>query len=115
MQPRSGVHYLKDLVEALERIDRYTKSMTFQVFSKDERTIDAVIRNIIVIGEAVNKIPETVIDSNPEIPWSSIRGLRNLVVHEYLNIDLSILWETIQQDLIVLLPEMARLKSERTG
>ena len=115
MQPRSGVHYLKDLVEALERIDRYTKSMTFHVFSKDERTIDAVIRNIIVIGEAVNKMPETVIDSNPEIPWNNIRGLRNLVVHEYFNIDLSILWETIQQDLIVLLPEMARLKSERTG
>ncbi len=112
MSSRSEEHYLEDLIDACERIIRYTAEMTFGDFTEDSRTIDAVLRNIIVIGEVVNRLPTALIEENPGIPWHSMRGLRNFVVHEYRHIDISKLWETVQSDIHSILPELNRLSTD---
>ena len=102
MHSRSWIQLLNDLIDAIERIVSYTDGMTPEAFAEDQKTIDAVVRNLTVIGEAANRIPQNVIEENPFIPWSQMRGLRNLIVHEYFRIDPAILWVTIQNDLIPL-------------
>jgi uncharacterized protein with HEPN domain len=73
--------------------------MTFEQLVQDRRTIDAVVRNLIVISEAAGHIPEEVRASTPEIPWDDMRALRNFVVHEYFGVSEKVLWETVRQDL----------------
>jgi uncharacterized protein with HEPN domain len=73
--------------------------MTYVSFNQDKRTIDAVIRNLEIIGEAANFIPAQVQDQFPDLPWNKMRGIRNILAHEYFGISISIIWQTIQQDL----------------
>ena len=73
--------------------------MDFNSFVSDRRTVDAVIRNLIIIGEAALHIPEDVCQKYPEIPWFEMRGMRNFVVHEYFGVSDKILWDTIRIDL----------------
>ena len=78
--------------------------MTLNAFRADDRTVDAVVRNLIVLGEASRHIPEDVEQRHPEVPWDRMRGIRNVVVHEYFGVDAEILWETARHDLPPLLP-----------
>lgn len=78
--------------------------MTFDGFSADERTIDAVERNIEIIGEAARHIPEVIQARYPSVPWAQMRGMRNVLIHDYPAVSLSILWETTTQNLPPLIP-----------
>jgi hypothetical protein len=73
--------------------------MDFERFRQDQKTIDAVIRNLEIIGEAANFIPKSVQEYLPGIPWSKMRGIRNVIAHEYFGVSLAIIWQTIQSDL----------------
>jgi len=88
--------YLDDVLLALEKIESYTKTMTKEEFMKDEKTIDAVIRNFTVLGEAVKNIPSSVRNEHRGIPWRSIAGMRDKLVHEYFGIRYDIIWKTIR-------------------
>jgi uncharacterized protein with HEPN domain len=77
--------------------------MTYEAFTADRKTVDAVIRNLIVIGEAAGRVPDDVALVNPEIPWKDMRDMRNLVIHEYFGVSDKILWDTLQRDLTPLL------------
>lgn len=112
MQSRRWDLYLNDMIEAIERIIRYTRDLIDSEFRSDQKTIDAVIRNVIVLGEAVKKVPDSIIHEHPEVPWHKMQGLRNLIVHEYFSIDLSMLWETIRNDLPPLLPHLRQIESD---
>ena len=87
------------MLEGIAKIERYTKGLSHTHFHEDEKTIDAVVRNLIVIGEAARLVPDEIAEQHPEIAWKKMRGLRNLAVHEYFGVDADILWETIQHDL----------------
>ena len=100
---------LQDITEAIAKIDRYTRGMPADAFRADEKTVDAVVRNLVVIGEASRHIPEDVEQHHPEIPWDKMRGIRNVVVHEYFGVDAEILWETARHDLPPLRPLLERL------
>ncbi|MDP2209658.1 MAG: DUF86 domain-containing protein [Bacteroidota bacterium] len=65
----------------------------------DDKTIDAVIRNFEIIGEAANQVPESIQEKYPEIEWYKIIGLRNRIIHEYFGVDTEILWKIIEKDL----------------
>ena len=78
-------------------------------FAADERTIDAVVRNLIVIGEAAGHVPEDVVAASPQIPWARMRGMRDLAVHEYFGIDVNVLWDTVTVNLPALLPLLREL------
>ncbi|MEK6681063.1 MAG: DUF86 domain-containing protein [Nitrospirota bacterium] len=91
--------YLNDILESITDIEDFTKGMIFDVFSKDRKTIKAVVRSLEVIGEAGNKIPDNIQKRYSEIPWTEIVGMRNRLIHEYFGVDIDIVWETIKEDL----------------
>jgi len=99
MSSRGVKLYLADILEAIEKIGRYTRGTSFKDFAKDEKTVDAVVRNLVIIGEAAARIPDDYRSANPEVPWQEIVGMRNKVVHEYFGVDEEILWKTIAEDL----------------
>ncbi len=99
MPPRTWLIRVSDMLDAIAKIYRYTGGMTFEEFSSDEKTIDAVVRNLGVIGEAARYIPDSVRNGYPEIPWSAIVGMRNFVIHQYSGVSLTTVWATLKDDL----------------
>ena len=95
MSKREPVLLLQDIRESIEKIKLYTEGMTFEQFDNDNKTIDAVIRNFEIIGEAANRIPDEIKDKYDEVNWHKIRGFRNRIVHDYMGVDLEIIWEII--------------------
>ena len=85
--------YLEDLLNAMTRILEYIDGYTFTTFKKDYKTVDAVIRNFEIIGEASKNIPRELKEKYPEVPWSEMYLLRNKVSHEYFGIDYEIIWD----------------------
>ena len=96
MSNRSDKLLLYDMVEAVEKIIRYTAGYTQALFDADERTVDAVVRNFEIIGEAANHISEELKDEFPDLDWFKIRGFRNRIVHQYFGIDYGIIWQLIE-------------------
>src|SRR5688500_3366295 len=103
MSKRNSELLIGDIVEAAKKIERYTKGISFDEFINDDKTIDAVIRNFEIIGEASNRLPEEFKRINNNIDWTRIKGFRNRIVHDYFGIDHSIVWNIIQN----YLPEMS--------
>ena len=99
MPPRDWKFRVDDILKAVERIRDYTEDMDYEQFKNDPRTVDAVVRNLITIGEAAARIPEEVIAENAEIPWSDMRDMRNFVVHEYFRVSHRMLWNTVVHDI----------------
>ena len=85
--------------EAIEKITSYVDAMTFTDFQSDTRTVDAVVHNLLVIGEAARCLPASIKENHPDIDWIAINGLRNRIAHEYFGLSLSVLWEIVQTDL----------------
>ena len=101
---------INDIAFAIDKIERYTVDMTLADFQADERTVDAVLRNFEVIGEAARNVPEDVTNANPNIPWAKMRALRNVVAHAYFGVNLPIIWETIVRRLPELRAALESLK-----
>ena len=99
MSKRPAVFLIEDIWEAIEKIERYTSGMPRKSFEEDEKTTDAVVRNLEIIGEAANRLPDSFKGEHSEIEWIKIIGLRHRIVHEYFGVDLGIIWEIIQRDL----------------
>jgi uncharacterized protein with HEPN domain len=108
---------IEDILEAISRIERYTSGLSASQFVADDRTVDAVVRNLEIVGEAARRLPSPVIEGHPEIPWSRMAEMRNILVHEYHSVDPGIIWNTVRHDLPPLLgPLRAMLREEvRTG
>ena len=91
--------YLTDILEAASRISRYTDGMASAEFFEDLKTQDAVIRNLEIIGEAVKALPEETRALAEHIPWKSIAGMRDKLIHHYFGVNLDIVWDVVKQDL----------------
>ena len=87
------------MLTTIERIESYTAGMSFDAFCSDQRTIDAVIRNFEVMGEAARHVDEQVAQRSPGVPWPDVRDMRNILIHEYFGVDLATVWKTIVDDL----------------
>ncbi len=96
MSKRDTNLLLEDMLESAIKIKRYTEKLSFDSFISDEKTMDAVIRNFEIIGEAANRIDPKFRKSNPGIEWKRIRGFRNRIVHDYFGIDYEIVWTIIK-------------------
>jgi len=99
MPPRDWTFRIEDILESIGRIEEYVAEMSFETFVADRKTVDAVVRNITIIGEAARHISPELRKKHPQIPWDDVREIRNVVVHEYFGIDHSILWQTVTQNL----------------
>ncbi len=104
--------FIKDILSAIDKIERYTANLTLAQFRKNEVLIDAVIRNLEIIGEASSHIPSFIRNAHPEIPWRQIISLRNFLIHEYFYVELSIVWQTIQIHLPELKQQLMKLYHE---
>jgi uncharacterized protein with HEPN domain len=110
MSKRDAALYLEDISESIKRIENYVTGLTFEEFARDKKTIDAVVRNLSVIGEAVKSIPEEIKSKHSDIPWNEIIGMRNKVMHEYFSVAEDILWETIRKNLPSLKEKINQIK-----
>ena len=86
--------YADDIIESCGKIRRFIAGMTFEAFVADERTLDAVIRNIEVIGEAAKNLPDDVIAKARQVDWRKVRGMRDVLAHGYFGLDTKVVWNT---------------------
>lgn len=106
--------YLEDILEAIKKIEGFAQGMSPESFKQDVKTIDAVVRNIEVIGEATRKVPDELRVQHPLVPWKQIVGARDKVIHEYFGVDLDIIWKTIIEDIPVFKQQIEDLLKEST-
>ncbi len=88
--------YLEDILESVNSIQRYADTLSYEELTRDKMRVDAIIRNFEIIGEAAGKIPQEVREKYPTLEWRKISDFRNILVHEYFQIDLEILWDIIK-------------------
>jgi uncharacterized protein with HEPN domain len=96
---RSWTFRIDHILEAIDKIQRYTAGMTLDQFVANELVVDAVIRNFLVIGEATRNVPAEIQKAYPAMPWAQMQGMRNILVHAYEMVKVDIIWNTIQTDL----------------
>lgn len=90
--------FLEDIVACCDKIGRYTVGLVFDQFRRDDRTLDAVARNLELIGEATKRLPEELRGRYQDVAWRRMAGLRDVIVHGYFGIDVQLLWDIVQKD-----------------
>jgi len=90
--------YLRHILDAIEKIERYLESHAYDSFAKDEKTIDAVVRELEIIGEAARNVSEGFQLEHPSLPWREMAEMRNKLIHEYFDVDTEIVWQTCVND-----------------
>ncbi len=106
--------YLQDIMTAAERIASYVEGVTRGQFGMDQMRLDAVIRNLQIIGEAIKKIPNSIQKKYPNIPWQEIAGLRNRITHVYFDVDINIIRDVVYSELPVLKTHIQEIINEKT-
>lgn len=109
---RIWTFYVDDMITCATKVLSFTEGMTQSDFLSDVRTYDATLMNLALLGEAANRIPEEIRTRHPEIPWRSIIGTRNRLIHGYLQTNDDLLWGIIQDDVPALIPALRRLSQE---
>jgi len=111
MSKRDAGVLLEDIRDAMRKVSNYIQGMDLATFMADEKTADAVIRNIGVIGEAAKQLPEDFKTAYPQIPWHLMAGMRNRLVHDYAGVDLEIVWQVAGGALPAMAAEIARIEA----
>lgn len=106
---------LLDLIRASRLIVEFCQNLDWETFSQDIKTQSSVLYQIVIIGEAVNRLSPDFLECYPQIPFNAIRGMRNRVVHEYKEVDVKILWQVIQTNIPDLLTQMEIISKEENN
>lgn len=96
---RQHHHFLNDILFAIQKINQYTLNLDYDSFCQNPMAVDAVIRNFEIIGEAANKVPKDIQERFVRVEWKEIIGMRNILIHDYFEIDLEAVWDTIKQNI----------------
>lgn len=112
MSTRSPRERILDILEAIDEIRQFTESMTFEQFQADRKTIKAVMADFAIMGEAAGYIPEAITQQYPSVPWAIMRAMRNRMVHVYFSVSPLVLWDTVQEDLPLLIAPLQQLLTE---
>lgn len=118
MKPQRAIDYLDHMIGAAEAAVSYIHGMDRAHFETDRRTQQAVLHNFMILGEASTQLAQQapdVIASHPEVPWQSMRGMRNRIAHGYFEVDLEVVWTTIQLALPALLIQLRPIREGLAG
>ncbi|MBI5248976.1 MAG: DUF86 domain-containing protein [Desulfomonile tiedjei] len=96
--PRDYRVFLDDILDAARKVLEYTAGFSDEEFFSDRKTVEAVVWNLQIIGEAAKRVPEEIRSRYPDLPWREMGGLRDIIVHQYLGIKLDVIWKVIQND-----------------
>lgn len=99
MSKREWDILFEDILESIEKIEQYTVEICFDDFALNSMIVDAVVRNLEIIGEASKNVPHEIQERHPGIPWRNLAGIRNRIVHEYFGVDISIIWFIVTNEL----------------
>ena len=114
MSKRDWKLFVEDILECIGKIEKYIERMKFEDFENDDKTTDAVVRNLEIIGEASKNIPDIVKTRYQNVYWKGIIGLRNRIIHEYFGVDVKIVWHIIKEELPTLRKQIDEvLKNEQ--
>lgn len=94
--------FLLDILEAINKIKSYTRDLSYQEFMQDEKTKDAVVRNLEIIGEAAKNIPVEIQEKYSRVNWRAMSGMRDKLSHQYFGVSTQIIWETLKIDFLYL-------------
>jgi uncharacterized protein with HEPN domain len=94
--------YIEHILQSIDRIEAYLSGKDHQSFSDDFMTQDAVVRQLEIIGEATKRISKELRNINPQVPWSDLAGMRDILIHDYIDVDIDIVWKTASESIIKL-------------
>ncbi|MDD5694749.1 MAG: DUF86 domain-containing protein [Bacteroidales bacterium] len=112
MSKRTSRLLLEDILDSCYKILEYSKDFTFEEFEHDNKTIDAVIRNFEIIGEASNLLPESIKEKYTEVEWHRIKGFRNRIIHDYFGVDLQIIWKITHDQIPALISGITHILND---
>ena len=110
--PREYEDYLRDLLDAIEKVQTFIKNLEFEDFKQDDKTKFAVIRGLEIIGEATKHISEEFRKKYPEVPWKDMAGMRDVLIHGYFGIDEETVWITVKEKIPQLKPSIEKILSK---
>ena len=96
---KDNLVYIQDILDAIEKIKRYCKGVKKQEFLKNELLMDGIVRNLEIMGEAVKRLSDEFRSMYPDIPWRKIAGMRDKIIHDYINVNYDIVWDAVKEDL----------------
>ena len=94
--------YLRHILDAVSRIEEYTKGIEYKDFMEKHLIQDGVIRQIEIIGEATKRLSDKTRDKYPNVPWKDMTGMRDKLIHDYLGVDIDAVWDTVKEDIPIL-------------
>jgi uncharacterized protein with HEPN domain len=106
---------LYDIHQSIEKIETFCQGISLEQLMADERTKDAILRNLQVLGEASKNLPESLIADHPEVDWSGLAGVRDIVTHRYFRVGWHLLWTSVHEELPVLKIQIRKLMITEQG
>ena len=110
--PRDYRVYLDDILASARKTQEYASGLTPDELAADVKTLDAVLYNLQVIGEAAKNVPQDVREKYPDVEWQKMAGLRNILVHEYFGIDVEIIWDVVRNKVPQLRQQVEQILSQ---
>jgi hypothetical protein len=99
MSDRTPIDALNDIRMSAEKARSFVEGMTYENFVQDDKAVFAVIRALEVVGEATKRLPQSLREEHPDVPWALMAGMRDKLIHDYVNVDRRIVWRTVQEEL----------------